>query len=419
MFNTSIANRMKKFSSNSVLYNSLSNYPTLKSSDKDDKDIISKDLVIPLHKNINNNILGDKKNNVVIDYKNDTYGGIEKLKKLPIEKIPLENEVEICIYQIKYFGNKPVLLFNLAKKRNTLHWPVLNAKDVNFDNMIDNVKKYFKIKDTFLTYEGVFTHAEKPQIWFRYSDDISSAQLCKYSDEYIWCLCSEIVNDKKYLNISIDNNVVSFFIKNPDFLHIKNNLGNIYDTPIVGFYGNCEDSISYTSVFGRTRSAVRRYGEFYYFGTYEQAMRFSIWTMNYKPLVIANKSLTIDKDGKYVRGGLVRFVLFFNNTKIFLDRKTDPILDKKKNIYKDDSSYATFIRVNTQKVRDSKGMWTEKYDSTMNGYINKTINDKDIHLKPLLVVKNYDQQIPISYYFVDTKQKNAVRGDTTHELIVE
>ena len=175
--------------------------------------------------------------------------------------------MEICIYQIKYFGTRPVLLFNLSKNKDVLQWPVITGA-VSYDTMQDTIKKYFKIKEPLLSYEGVFTHNEKTQIWFRYSDDISVAQLSKYSDKYVWCLCSEIVNDQKYLNIAIDKSVVSFFVQNSDFLHIKNNLGNIYDTPMVGYYGNSESSISYTVVFGRTRSAARRYGSFYYFGLY-------------------------------------------------------------------------------------------------------------------------------------------------------
>ena len=418
MFNTSIAKKMKRFGtigtkdSPSTIVSSETNYPSLSRDDVNDK-------------NDKNDKDDDEQSNLSVKEENDEpvlrsdiYGGNVNLKKIPVTELPLQTDLQICVFHIKYFGIKPVLLFNLQNVSNELKWPTISPGKMNYDEIVEKVKKYFKTDGFLITYEGVYSHDGINQIWFRYSDKNVIAELCSYTDKYVWCLCSEIVNEKKYLNIGIHNNVVTFFIDNPDFLYIKDPIGNTYTTPIVAYYGNSSKSVAYNAVFGRTRSAQRRYGSFYYFGTYAQGMRYAIWTMNYKPLVISNKSITIDKKGKYERGGLVRFILFMDNINVFLDRVSDPIIDKDET-YDDNNTLAQFVRNNTQKVRDTNGLWSERYDSVFNGHIYKKIGDKEVDLKPLIVVKKYDQQIPLTYYYVDTSQKGISETGDPNTYVVE
>ena len=413
MFNTSIAKKMKRFATigkTPTIVSGETNYPSL-SRDNVDASIVSDVDKKP-------NIFSSNEENDEQVIQNNIYGGLENLKRLPVSELPLQTDMQICVFHIKYFGIKPVLLFNLYNRTNVLEWPTISPGKMNYDEIVEKIKKYFKNGGSLITYEGVFSHDGKNQIWFRYSDKNDIAQLCSYSDKYVWCLCSEIVNEKKYLNIDIHDNVVSFFLDNPDFLYIKDPIGNIHATPIVGYYGNSSKSIAYTAVFGRTRSAQRRYGSFYYFGTYAEGMRYAVWTMNYKPLIVSNKSITVDKKGRYERGGLVRFILFMNNVNAFLDRESDPIIDINET-YDNDDAQAKFVRSNTQKVRDTTGKWSENYDTIFNGRIYKKKGDKDVDLKPLIVVKKYDQQIPLTYYYVDTSQKNIDITADPNSYVVE
>ena len=410
MFNTSIVKKMKHLS-NFTSPNSTKNYPTINSSNTpltDDADAV---YVSPLITKIDDDE-PNKKTSVAqkIEKNKNTYAGLKKLQKKPVSELQVENNVEICVFQIKYLGKSPFLLYNLFKNNQVLTWPTMNIQKVNMENIIDKVKKNFDAPEMVVTYEGYYDNNDAKQLWFRYSDNTTEATLCKYHDNYIWCLCSEIVNDQKYLTFNIDQNVVQFFIKNPDFLYIKNNLGNLYETPVVAYYGNSKNNIAYTATFGRTKSAHRRYGSHYYFRRYEEAIKYAVWTMDNKPKMVFNKSLTINNEGKYERGGLVRFVLFLKHTKVFLDTEDD--IEKK--------TTTTLIDNSTKKSRDVDDDWTSMFDSVMNGAMTQNIAGQTKNIAPVLVVKKYEQQMPLTYYYVNTAQKLAEKKtNTTPGLIVE
>jgi hypothetical protein len=57
------------------------------------------------------------------------------------------------------------------------------------------------------------------------------------------------------------------------------------------------------------------------------------------------------------------------------------------------------------RISDHDGRWAENYDSVYLGPVE--LDDETYFHCNLLAVKNYDQQIPLSYHYVD---KNMLAG---------
>ena len=93
----------------------------------------------------------------------------------------------------------------------------------------------------------------------------------------------------------------------------------VYETPSVGYYGSYYKNIAMTSVFGlRREEPTASLGPYYYFGSYERAMRDAIWSSSKKPMKVDGELITIDEEGRYDKGGLVRFALFMGKTNVMM-----------------------------------------------------------------------------------------------------
>jgi hypothetical protein len=58
----------------------------------------------------------------------------------------------------------------------------------------------------------------------------------------------------------------------------------------------------------------------------------------------------------------------------------------------------------TMRISDHDGNWVQNYDSV---YLGEVELDNGILLdRPILVVKEYKQQIPLSYHFIDKRTIN-------------
>ena len=71
---------------------------------------------------------------------------------------------------------------------------------------------------------------------------------------------------------------------------------------------------------------------------------------------------------------------------------------KKKRI--DDANLDKNMEALTMRISDHDGRWAENYDSV---FLGETELDNGAILKntPIFVVKTYEQQIPLSYHFID------------------
>ena len=71
------------------------------------------------------------------------------------------------------------------------------------------------------------------------------------------------------------------------------------------------------------------------------------------------------------------------------------------------------MEILTMRISDHDGKWADNYDSV---FLSKTELDNGAYLKntPIMVLKEYEQQIPLSYHLIDKKylkEKYDADGD--------
>jgi|TARA_R110002074_G_scaffold137450_5_gene282504 hypothetical protein len=202
-------------------------------------------------------------------------------------------------------------------------------------------------------------------------------KLIKESNNLWWVLIDEICNHRKSLNFPIHKSVTSLFYQNPILIYLKQKAKNI-DIPIVGYYGNYYKFLPIIASLGQkpTTWPNLEFGPYFYFTSYTGAFRYAGWTSNYKQRKVYDKRIA-NEDGKLVKGGIIRFALFMENTHVLLDMKNSKI-----------SKYM------------HKNEWAKHYHSLYLGRVPR-INGSVWHMNPRYVVKTFDQQLPLSLHLAD------------------
>ena len=229
----------------------------------------------------------------------------------------------------------------------------------------------------------------------------------KYKDIWWWTSIFEIINIKTILNFNINSTVYNIFKQYPLLLSLFDNKNNIIDTPSIGFFGGYYTYISFIAAFGLRKVSPEAYlGPYYYLSPYKAAGRYAIWNSFRKPETVNNKLITVDDTGRYNLGGIVRVIMFTNKMKFLLNRPTDP--DDDSDISIDLAKKVPFIK-STMKIRDVDGKWANNFNSVYVGSTKiKSEKYDDRILKVEIGLRDYNQQIPLTYHYIDTSQFDKV-----------
>lgn len=307
------------------------------------------------------------------------YSGKKKLSADNGELLNLDVDVDLCVYCIAKRNIKPFLLFSLFKNEyrdHYLSWLTISAKDKQIEDIINIIKTNIKGDVNNVVYEGRYKHGERTQLWFCCDDATDVINSGKFNDTQFWAISSEIINRKKLLTFSVNRNIIKFFLENPDFLYLKNNLGDIYESPSIAYYGNHANRITFTANVGVIRENIdAKFGPYYYYGDYSKAIEYAVQnsitdSSRTVPSEIAGEKLIINDKGRFSKGGLLRSVVFLGN--IILP---------------------TF---EIEKIDDS---WTFKGNSI----ILRSNQDKE-DSGVLLVLENFEQQYPLEYYYIASEK---------------
>lgn len=168
---------------------------------------------------------------------------------------------------------------------------------------------------------------------------------------HTWLLHSCEILDKHSYNTPIDIIVTDFFTEHSYFMYLRDEKNELYELPQIGYSGSSFKSSEFRSVFGNPSSNDEEsiFGKYYYFVDYNTALEEAKSEKN-----------VIGKERKY--GGLNRYALFGGKTTSFTDFS---------------------VKASEEGLSND---WSESYDS--------------IYLEGLLVLKNYEQQVPVSYHLV-------------------
>ena len=284
--------------------------------------------------------------------------------------------LKICFYVIDKMPN-PFLEFLFVNDNDTL-----NFLQFKYQGNVPSKEGYNIIKNIFIEFDEKinYTGCIDNILFYEMIFNIENVSY-KTKKEKLWfLLVDEVINKKSSLHMNLDNEVVSFFLKNSSLLFLIDNEKRVLPSPIACYYGNTLNYINAISVFGvQKESLYASQGPFYYFCNYKLVLMYSTWRKNFKHYYV-NKQEIFEKNGKYKKGGIVRFAVFMD--KIYLITSANDYHKNKIN----------FIN---------------NYDSVIY-YKDNNIN---------YCIQSYDNQYPISYFSVNTDNINST--DDMYKITIE
>jgi hypothetical protein len=326
--------------------------------------------------------------------------------ELPDDLNRYEN-VYICAYQVNNEAKYPFQRFLLINDffNNSLVFPTIqNSKGLTCNLDIINFAKVnlftlllqdnFENFDENLEFNGYFANNSNNNNDLYLVFDITKCNVQIYDIEKntntVWlALLDEILNHTHLCRMIIHPKVTDFFTLNDDFCFLLDENECSYEVPVVGYVGKPESKLNFTYTFGQTMSTKNSLlGPFYYFTNYNNAFTDAVDITDNKP-------------------GLVRFALFLGNTKYIENQLNDAIDDSeiKSLRLEDDTLDQSYERLR-MRISDHDGKWSQTYDSAYLGYIE--LDNGTVLNKPYVVLKEYNQQMPLSYHYVN---KRTAKGE--------
>lgn len=300
------------------------------------------------------------------------------------------NSVVLCIYSINNQGKLPFLEFGMTK--NTSRFLIDNESlsmpsfiyDYELDifnqskNILNNLfylelnnNKFEKIN---YDYKGYLLDDNKLYLFVDCSELNNQIRQVNRNTNLWFLLADEIINHKKSCNFQINKEAIDFFIKNINFIFLNDEENKEYEIPTVSYVGKPLHNLEFTAVFGQSKLYINNessYGPYYYFTDYNTSIRQGGWTKDYKPEIKYDKLITERNNGKYLKGGIIKFAIFLGKTKII--EETEECLNSN---------------------------WIEKYDSLYINTKNNKLNDENY---PMWILKDYNQQVSLSYNYIDRR----------------
>ena len=266
---------------------------------------------------------------------NNIYG-ISSILKTDYKSIKYNNNTNIyvCIYNIiQNIPNRniksPILRYLLYKYKNS-NDKTNNILTFPFQKWSSNIESPLKISNklfnTLLQYSntplGFIKYNSNIYFFYEHIDNNLNVKKKLKNDEFWWSYIDEICNHKKIIYFPVHYNTFSIFYNYTQLIYLVNN--NIkYEIPTICYFGNTIEVLSYIATFGIKSNPVRHFGPYYYYGDFRKMIAHSGWHSNYTKREIFGKYIN-NSDGKYKQGGLIRFALFLGNSKIILNKKSDP-----------------------------------------------------------------------------------------------
>lgn len=323
------------------------------------------------------------------------------------------SSIHLCVYSINIAGKIPFLQFLLTNNGyEILTLPKLQVYTLfNIERLIPYSKVYlsgilqiinFEEFSNTIEFKGFYEYNNNLYLFFDISKCFINIDETYFRSQSRFGLVDEIINHKNICNIQIDYNSSIFFIKNDLIAYLYDENNNAYEIPVVGFVGKpSEQKMNFAMTFGenaKNKSAIL--GPYFYFTSFHHSIRDGGWSFNYKQEKIHDLIIS-DENGKYKKGGIVRFALFAGETKYIENAPNDA--NDKSEIKKqrlEDNNLDRQREILTLRISDHDGNWSKTYDSVYLGKIE--LDDGSIlEEAPMLVLRDYEQQVPLSCHFID------------------
>jgi len=316
------------------------------------------------------------------------------------------NDINICAYMVNNEKKYPFQQFLLKKSIMDfgLTFPMLQI----FNNLKKNeLVEYTKVclfgllgLDNYelfnysIQFDGFYEYNNSLYLFFDLTKN--NLQFCPtYSNSLLWlALIDEIVNHKNICNIQINEIITQLFRENQDLCFLIDENNENYDLPIISYNAHPEKQLNYTYIFGQLKDTKYKIlGPHYYFKDYYNAYE---------------EAGSLIKDNSKM--GIVRFAIFIGNVKYIENYPNDPVDESeiKKQRLQDQNLDQNIERL-TMRITDHDGKWADNYDSVYLG--NLELDDGNLLNKQLVVVKEYEQQMPLSYHLINKIPLKAKKED--------
>lgn len=335
-------------------------------------------------------------------------------------------KVNICAYEINNQHKYPFLKYLLYKNKtiNKCSFPPFfitgdKSKEIvlRATNFVQKLLNNIAETPDNVVFNGCKFFNNNIYIFFDCTQcTIKQSELLWNTNNTWFAIVDEIVNTKSVCNILIDECVTDLFLQNPYLCYLQNRQNENYVLPIVAYVARDDPKLHFTFVFGVSKSLnTSILGAYYYFTNYKNAFHpNSTMIVNHVGETTAptgNLSQTL-----FARG-IIRFALFIEKTKIIQNSPNDPIDNSeiKKNKSQDDLSDINHETLVTR-ISDPNGNWTGDYDSA---YIVNILLDDGNYIKdtPIIVIRDYDQQVPLSYHYITNLSQDTTRNDVVYDIM--
>lgn len=352
------------------------------------------------------------------------YSALKRLKKYEIIIESSSAKIHVCAFHVNTQGKLPFLQFLMQKHNDQrkITFPFFPCND-NTDVLLKayEVTTFMSLsyqKDKYMKYVGYLNENENYYLFFDASEcDISIHDLYKNND--LWLLTiDELINTQKVCgNVHIDESVVQFFHDNSEFIYLQNSEMENFEIPVIAYVGTSGSNANFVSIFGEGKSDCKSmFGENYYFYDYQHAVKMAMDKYfekkeKEKETIKVKEIFTWMKDTKPLQGNIIRFALFLGRMKVItnpLDNKPDNSRTTQELLKEDITCAREKHRriVAYLKISDRDGSWKNEYDSV---FLSDEIllDDESAHFHgTTYVVKEYEQQIPLTCHFLDAETMN-------------
>jgi len=302
-------------------------------------------------------------------------------------------------YSVNTEGRYPFLSFELEFRGGELVFPMKQIPASGIESFNSDT----------LTYQGHINISGDRKACFFFKENSQDAAYLEFSEGLIISLVSsELVNTKTSYGYSVAKMVTNTFINYSELLYLIDGNGHPYTSPAPFYFGSYKNRIAVAASLGQfVSSPFASMGPYYYLATFKRAMRYACVSGNHEPVVINDVSITREDTPIWNQGGIVKYAVFMGRTDVFFNRDTDPEDDSKTS---QEGKEKSKLIAATMRMRDVDAKWSLQYDSVFHGTVTVTLGlgGEELELLPQVVVKGFDQLVPVNYAYVDTSDVNVI-----------
>ena len=284
---------------------------------------------------------------------------------------------------------------------------------------------------------GYIHQGDNAYIFYEYPNTIP-LQTLPSSHRLWWALLDEICNHKKLLTFPVDSTVYRLFYENKVLCRILNSKDEEIPAPKAAYYGADATTLAYAASLGVQQSDPKApFGPFYYFNTFNRAVRYSMWEYARSSTQIGTNKQNLDipgeTPGKYALGGVVRHAVFLggpSETYVPLGRKEEKRDDseegKRRRGHHRIQDMSAVDRSKLAKLTDFDAAWVTSWSSVVSGAVKKEdggnliwsgVPESKQSYDPVLIVRDFSQQTALSVHYISSKNVKTEWDNTTNYTI--